>query len=144
MSENICKKLWSRLRELYGEKAFLHERDQDSLRKTNKCFFWKESQYANLLQRLEDTGTVKRFSKRLTEISVLFWVSKERMNKPAPHPRARRADCHFIDPEYLYLLHLGLFMQHENPRKKDIYVVELNAENFYHRRHVSRHLQTLF
>lgn len=69
----------------------------------------KESQYAELILRLEEAGIIKVVRKKHTDIDKCFGVPKDGGAKQRLIVEARRSNCLFIEPKYSDPSNLGCF-----------------------------------
>lgn len=94
------------------------EPDQEVLKKIRKRILVKEGEYAQLIQRLYDTGMVELVCKKAKEMNGLFGVQEDEGEKKCLILAPWQANWHFSIPEYPKLPHSRLFMLLEKPERK--------------------------
>lgn len=80
-SVEMLKLLSGGIRELYSRKSCLEEPDQEELNKTRKYILVKEGEYAQLIQKLCDTGIVELFLDKPEKINGILDVVLDGVEK---------------------------------------------------------------
>lgn len=131
-SLDMCSLLQGRLWDLYCRSACLQKLDYEAPKKTEKCPLVWESQCAQFITKLYETGIVESVCERPKTINVLFGVPEDDGRNQDLILDARRANCHFIEMEYSEHSHSMLSIQIENYEEEEVHMGKLNIDNVYH------------